>query len=440
MADPITPAEKPAKSQADLNAEIAAAQAAQDASGHPNSGDGLDDTSGALDALVAAKAPVVDPAEPAAGTPPADPAVPAAAAPAAGDPPAEPVVDPAIEAAKKRAEDLFKGSPSLPANASPKSSEAFSQVKIKAAQEVAKLEAEIATLKEQVKTTGQPTPEQLAKEQELEDHRQWRAKLDVDADPKFKVYEQNIAKASEFIYDQLSKNPGVTPDMIEKIKKLGGPHKVNLDKLFDSLKDPTLQRLVESKVNDIHQSEFEKGQAIKATKDNIKGYLSDRQKAAQAAAGAHTSATKEHLTQYLPALEWFKERTPDAKADDATKKGIEAHNKFVGDLRTQVDLATQDDSPQMRAVLITGLAQLMNLQREHAALVAKNTATEKERDEYKTKWEGVKKASSSRLPNTAAPSGGIQQKTTAPDVHQRAGDALDALAKQVMEKRAAAGN
>src|SRR6185503_13514439 len=49
-----------------------------------------------------------------------------------------------------KAEEYFKDSPKLPPNASPKSADAFREIKIRAAQEVAAREAELEKLKKEV--------------------------------------------------------------------------------------------------------------------------------------------------------------------------------------------------------------------------------------------------------------------------------------------------
>jgi uncharacterized membrane protein len=238
----------------------------------------------------------------------------------------------------------------------------------------------------------------------------------------------------------LKKSTVVTDAIIEEIKKHGGPDRVNFSKLFEAIKDPVIQRLVEAKVADIELIKHNKDAAIKAAKDNIAQYMDERSKQVQANAQQHNTATKTRVTELSSALEWLKPKTAEANADAAAKKTVEEHNAFVNEVQQQLGAALQDDSAEMRAILLIGMAQLFNLQRENKGTVAKLAAVEKELAETKEKWEKVKNASTSRLRESAAPaSGGAPKpKTVAELATQNTGDALDAIAKQVMEKRQAA--
>lgn len=397
-----------------------------------------------LDALAAAKSKENEAAAKAAETPPViEPKVDDAAAKAAAEKAEAEKAE--REASLKKADEFFKETPALPPNASPKSSEAFSAVKIKAAQEISRLQAELDAAKkiadEAKQTAGKPTPEQLAKEKELEDLRQWRSKMDVDFDPKFKEFDKKISSAHEYIYAQLRKNPAVDEKTIETIKGYGGPDKCNLSKLFETMADPTLQRIIEGQISDVAKTRYEKEQAIASTKTNISEYLKNRETEIQASVGHHQKATAAELTQFTTALDWFAEKKADDKADAAARAEIEDHNKFVTELRGQLKDALQDDSPRMRATLITGVAQLFNLQRVHAKTVADLEAKSKALDEVTAKWEKVKASGRSRLPESSAPVGAAAAPVAKPttDVHTRTSDALDSIAQQVMAERARTG-
>lgn len=338
---------------------------------------------------------------------------------------------------KEEADKIFKDSPSLPSGASPKSSEAFNAIKIKAAQEISareteleKLRKEKAELEEKLKN---PIPEDVTKE--LEDHRNWRAKLDIDADPKFKEFDKTIAQTQEFIYAQLKKNSVITDAVIDKIKAHGGPENVKMDAIFEAIKDPVTQRLVESKIADIEMAKYNKDMAIRAAKDNVVQYREARSKAMVEGATQHNTVTKERLGVHLANLEWAKEKTVDAKADEATKKAAAEYNKFLDTTREQLNAALNDDSAEMRALLLAGMAQLFYERREHAGLKAELETAKKNLADITAKWEGIKKASG-RLSATAPTTPVTPPKPTT-DVTARTEDALDAIAKQVMEKRSA---
>jgi hypothetical protein len=290
-----------------------------------------------------------------------------------------------------------------------------------------------AALEEKLKN---PIPPEL--EKELEDHRTWRAKLDVDADPKFKEFDKTVSAAQEFVYAQLKKSPAVTDKVIDEIKKLGGPENVNLTKLFEAAKDPTLQKIVESKIADIEMAKYNKEQAIQAAKNNIKQYVDERAKAATAAASQHTNVTYQRLEPLLQGLDWIKEKAVDAKAEEPVRKEIEEYNKFVGETKQQVALALKDDSPEMRAILLTGMAQLFYIQREHGALKKQFEKASAELADITAKYNKVKASSTTRLRESGASTTGTARPKADNDINTRPADALDNLAKKIMETKAAA--
>jgi len=351
------------------------------------------------------------------------------------------------EVYRKKADEFFKDSPGLPANASPKSSEAFSTVKIKAAQEISardqkitEFEKTIAELNEKLKN---PIPPELDKE--VSELRAWRAKLDVDADPKFKTFDKEVLNAQEFIYAQLKKSSVVTDEVIAEIKKYGGPEHINMTKIFDAIKDPTTQRLIESKLADIEMSKFNKENAIKSVKENLGQYMTERQKAFEQASSGHNSATEKYLGELTGKLDWFKPQKAADNADETAKNTVKAHNEFVTQTKQQIDAALKDDSPEMRALMLAGMAQLFNLQRIHEAELTagkKKDDTLKERDatikELTEKLDRLKSAGTSRMRESAAPTSGNLPRQKKDIDLTPAGDALDALAKQVVEERARA--
>lgn len=440
MADEIQ-----VKNQEDQNAEVARKVADQDITGKSMApeetkaaGDALDNLLQEAEKAAAEAAPVVE--KPAEGvTPPAKPAETPPAKPAD----ATPVEDPN----KKRAEELFKDSPALPANASPKSAEAFSAVKIKAAQEISAREAQLETLKRELadikKKLENPVPEQVTKE--LEDLRAFRTRLDIEADPKFQEFDKVISTTREFIYAQLKNSPAITNDIIEQIKKYGGPENVNMEKLFESIKDPSLKRIVDGALTDIEKAKFSKQEAIKFAKQNVDSYVKERQENWKQAATSHTTAAATKLNEIKAKLEYLKEQTVDDKADDATKKSVEARNKFAKETNETLEAALQDDSPEMRAIMLAGMAQLLYLQRVHEATLASVSEKDKviaERDktigELNEKLAKIRASSTSRLREGGAAPGARVDLSKKPDFTKPASEALDELAQKYTEAHAAA--
>lgn len=347
------------------------------------------------------------------------------------------------DAEKKKADDLFKDSPSLPQNASPKSAEAFASIKIKATQEITARDTKIAQLEKEKKELeaklANPIPPEL--EQEVKSLREWRAKLDVEVDPKFKEYDKSISQAQEFIYAQLKKSPKISDEIIAAIKKEGGPENIQLDKVFAAIGDPTIQRLVESKIADIEQAKFNRDQAIKAAKENITGYIQQREKEFADNATKHNVETEGFLKQHIPKLPYLQRKEIPAGADEATKKAIEAHNANADQITLNMQAALKDDSPEMRAVMIVGMAQLLHLQPQLSAANARVAQLEKELKEANEKITKFKGASVSRLRESAAPTNGkLPEKKPDVDVNTRAGDALDSIMKQVQDERSRAVN
>jgi hypothetical protein len=199
--------------------------------------------------------------------------------------------------------------------------------------------------------------------------------------------------------------------------------------------DPTLQRVIESKVADILHARYNKEQAVQTAKQNFTEYAKARESELNQSVTGHVTQTKAQLDNMLPNLGWFKEKELAKDATPQVKADVEDHNKFVTELRPQLDAALADDSPAMRAILITGMAQLFNTQREKAKVDAQLAVITKERDSLQAKFDKVKNSSRSRLNESGANPGAVPPPAKKPDHTVPVGDALDAIAKQVMEER-----
>lgn len=453
MPDNVTPnplAGTPASGEtAAKNAEIAAKLAAQDITGQSmaSSPEDLKTAGDALDALAAQVKPEeTTPPEPTPEEKAAAEAKAAADAKAAEEAKAAADAKAAEEAAAKtKSDDFFKDSPSLPSGASPKSAEAFAAIKLRATQEITAREAKLAELQSKLeeleKKASTPPPELTAKEQELAELKQWRAKLDVEFDPKFKEFDRKVAETNEFIYAQLKEHPVVTQAVIDEIKKYGGPAKCDLTKVFEAIKDDSTKQIVQAKIAEVRMIQYQKAQAITEAKTNFEQYTKARQEEWQKVATSHAETTQQVLNQFLPKLEWFADRKPSEKADETEKKSVAEHNEFVKTVRAQIAEAVKDDSPEMRATLITGLAQFFNFQRMNKALTEELAQTKKALADVSAKWESVKAASinRSRNSNAAGSTASAPKAPAQPPIGAPAGDALDKLMADVMQKRAAAG-
>lgn len=344
----------------------------------------------------------------------------------------------ANEEFKKKADEIFKDSPSLAPNAAPKSHEAFTAVKVKAARDIAELTTRLETIakenEELKKNTGKPTAEFEAQAKEIQTLREKLAKFDVEVDPKFQTYDASINKARDFIYEQFRRMPNVNEETIEAIKKLGGPEKLDLEKFFEGVKDPTTKRLVEAKVAEILTTDYDKQQAIKQTKNNIGEYLKERAGATQAQQETHYKAVSTELDQSLGKLDWLKPK--EVTGTDAEKAAATEHNTFIESIKADISGALKDESPQLRAALLVGYAQFRNVSRLYAGLKAQSETDAKTIKDLTEKYEKLKRAGTSRLRESSAPAGGNPAATQKKDLfHAKAADSLDAIAQQVSDER-----
>lgn len=440
MADPIPSNQPTPPNPAMHNAQVAAQVAAQDAAGQSTAGrpEDFQSTSEGLDRLLkeveakqagaAPVEPIVTPETPAeTKTPEQVEAEKKAAEEAAEKAAAE---ESAKASSAKPAEDVFKDVPPLPQGTSTKARESFEAIKTRSVQELSARDEQIAKLNQRVQElesrASTPTTEQLEKDKQISEMRTALAKLDIQFDPKFKDFDQKISATNDFIYAQLKQSPAVSDEVINEIKKFGGPDKCKLTDLFAAIKDPTLQRIVEAKIADVALLKHEKDLALKAVQGNMEGYLKEREQAFMTARTAHTTATQREVDTMLGALDWMK-----PKVDDP------ASTEFVSTVKQQLAEALRDDSPQMRAILLTAYAQMCHFQRLAKTQATELDTTKKQLSEVTEKYNKVKQSSTSRLRESgASPSGAAPVPKAANIFTTPAADALDTLAKQVMEQRA----
>lgn len=448
--------------QTEANAKVASQVAAQDNLASPKvDPEALTDTKSALDDLLRKKQaeeaePKVDDEPPrrvAKGTPGGELAPlpdPNAVEEAEKAAKAQAEADATKIADEKLADDIFKDAPQLPAGASAKSHEAFAHVKVQAAKDVSAARKEAEDLKKRVAEletkVNAPLPEDIKKR--LDEADLFRAKLDVEADPRFKVNVKKIEAAHDFIYAQLKKSPVVNDALIEKIKAMGGPENANLSKLFEQMGDPVVQRLVDSKVSEIETIKYEQDRAREAAKANVTEYLRERQEAFSQGAVAHNTHTKQFYTEITKDQPWVNKKSVPANASAEEAAAIKQHNDFVDSTSKQVSIALNDDTPQMRAILLMGMGELFHVQAQlkgsQAAITAKDgVIAEKDKAiaDLNATIARLKNSGASRIRDGGAPQGGGAPKPPTPSdqLNLSTRDALNMHAKQVMEARAAAG-
>ena len=331
---------------------------------------------------------------------------------------------------------LFEGV-ELPPQARPKSAEAFATIKARAAAEIGRLTQERqeleAKLAEAQKAVSKPLPDEVSKE--LEELRGFRAKFDVELDPRFSSFDKQVNEANETTYAYLLRNKIASQETIDKIKGLGGFGGIEPEAFLSTIKDATARRFIESKILAIENAKVDKERAIESAKANIGEFTKTRREEMENASKLGTDKARETLTGLLTQIPWFAEKQAKADAEDTEKTEVKEHNEFLASVKSQVAEAVADDSPEMRAILVAGFAQLLQLQREHAKSDAKLKTAEATIADLTGKLDRFTKASTPRLrESAAAPSGGVPPKK-ADNLTISGSDALDAIAAQVMAQR-----
>lgn len=378
------------------------------------------DTGAALDALFK---PIDEPAKPADGTPPAPttatpPAptpTPAAgaspSAPAAGTPP--PVTPPAPTPTPEP-DDFDKVQ--LPPHTKSEVAQSFDTLKKTSRERVAAVQKERDELTAKLKELeGRPAVDPKL-EAELKELREFRQKMDVEADPTFKEFVDEVNANDDLIWKKL-KEAGAADEVLTKMKAIGTKEldwEVVLEKL-----PPVARRYIENKLAVNEDLNDRRIRAIEDAKKNASEFLSERQKQSAQDDLAHYAKAEEHFGKVSVQLPWFKLQKPDATTTPEQKSAMEAENKFFLHVQEQVTTMMKDTSPEMRAIAALGYAQMLRLQEEipvlqseHAAekktLEEKITALEaqlKEKEDFITRVKGASRTSlrdGGAPPNTGA--------------------------------------
>jgi hypothetical protein len=398
------------------------------------------ESSDALDALAATVmgeenevevAPVVEPKV----EPKVEPAAPTPEEKAAADAKAAEEAKAATTAAAST-DKLFEGI-ELPGQARPKSAEAFAAIKQRAAAEIGRLETERKALEVKLAETEEklksPVPEEVTKE--LEELRGFRAKFDVELDPRFAKFDEQVVGANETAYTYMLKNRVASQATIDEIKKLGGLGGLDADAFLSTIKDATARRFVEGQLYKVEAAKAEKEQAIESAKTNIGDYTKARREELNNSSRAHNEEVSAKVTDLVGRLPWMTLEKLKDSATEEEKKAFSENEKFVKEVREQVEVAATDGSPEMRAVLVAGFAQLLNTQRAVVALQSQLAAAKTETETLNTKLARYTKASTSRLRESAAAPVGTPGAAKKVDLTLSAGESLDAIAAQVMASR-----
>lgn len=328
----------------------------------------------------------------------------------------------------------------LPEYTKPKAAEAFTKVKT-----LAKIEIDAATerattseakVKELEKKLADKPGLDPATEAELKELRAFRQKLDVEASPEFKEFDTRAKSNEESIFGKL-KTAGFPDEMIAKIKEIG-VGEVDWEPVFAKI-PPQVRRYIEAKLVENEDLGEKKTAAITAAKANAAEYLKTRDPSQQGAALA--TATKAKVDEFAPSLDWLKDQQPTEKSTEDEKKAITAHNTFVKEIREDMAATVHDNSPETKAILIVGYAQLRrvradfeNFKADKAAEIEKLTG---ERDKAQNLLDRVKNKSTARLSGSAPEVKPGAETKKGVDLNEDTGSVLDRMRASVEAEREA---
>lgn len=330
----------------------------------------------------------------------------------------------------------------LPPHAKPATTEAFAKVKLLAKQQIVKLSTEKQALETQLKEVQSKQaeagklPEQV--EKELKELRDFRQSVDIETSPKFTAFDTTITKNEEGVLKKL-KEIDVSDATIEKIKSLGFAN-VDWDKFLSSTEiPPTAKRFIESKLVANDEARQNKADAIADAKKNLSTFLKEQEASKGESATARKTATENHYKEISTKVAWLKKIEPPSGIKDEDKKKIEGHNAFVEDVNNQIKEAIEDDSPEMRAILALGYAQMLRLQKEVPFLKTTHEAEKKAlqteldtiKASLKEKEDFIAKIKKSTSMSLKSDIGDPNRQTTTPSAHANPGEHLDSLRAQV---------
>lgn len=337
-------------------------------------------------------------------------------------------------AEKSAADDFDKVE--IPPHSKPKSVEAFSQVKQMARERIAKAQEEVSALKDQVAkfeeaAKGAGIPPEVQKE--LDELRAFRKNMDVEFDPSFKQFDADIAANVEAIYAKLSAS-GTDEESIKKIKEFGGPQEVAWEKLSEKI-PASVMRYIENKLFTNEDLAEKKKKAIETAKKNADVFLKGRSDELSKSGELRKKQVEGEMAAMLPQLKWLDEKKPTKPEE---KPAADAHNKLVADIKEDIKAAMEDDSPQTRAILIAGFAQLRKVRADYEAFRASHkTEVEGLKEELKKQTdlvERIKKSSTTRLRDSSAPKGeDVPKKAT--DYNVEPSQAIDDLLKEALASK-----
>lgn len=294
----------------------------------------------------------------------------------------------------------------LRSDASPKTQETFNAVKTRALEREAAVKTQYeaehakrveleAKLTELEKNAGKMTPEL---EQELKEHREFRALHDVSARPEFKEkFDSKIEKNYGELYE-IFKGQDMRPESIEALQRLPDDQRLDwIEKNVVPLLSDTLKRVVQAKLYENVNISQDKQKALAEARANADKVLAEQRELPvkeRQKRDAEFAATLRPMLQKLPYV--YTKEVP-AGATPAEKAAIEQHNATAAELQEVIRQAIIDETPATRAQTVLAVPMARYLSAQVKTLTARAEAAEKQLAAIKAA------GSTSRLGKTASP-------------------------------------
>jgi hypothetical protein len=228
---------------------------------------------------------------------------------------------------------------------------------------------------------------------------------------------------------------GIGDAHIAKFRELGGFHMSNYEDILEKLNNPQVTRLVQGKLDEIAVTQFERDRALNASKEDVQKYVEEKREQYNQSLTAHHEVTKKELEKiYTEKMPWLQDPNPPKTGDKNAQVIHDDTVKFNKNVRENMAIAASDDAPEMRAILIAGMGQLLYLKRQYGFLQAAFNKLEKDHKAASDELAKIKRASSNRLDKSIAPPNPETPKPKM-DLSSNGAEALDALRKEQLTRQ-----
>ncbi len=270
--------------------------------------------------------------------------------------------------------------------AKPATTEAFQKVKTLARAELEKANAALTKAQQELEVLKKtPAVEAVTPEikAEIEELRKLRRMVDIERDPDFqKTFNDGLAANESVIYSKL-KEFGMADDKIEKIKKLGGPRKINWEPVFEKL-EPSQKRLIEAKLIDHENILDKRKEAIEKAKEQSSEYFKNKEAKQKQGIEKEVKVLLDTANAELSKEPWTAKKEVPVAATVDERKAIEEHNLFVDATLNRVKAVLLDNSPEMKSIAAVGMAIGFKFKADAEKATARADKAEKELEKLRS--------------------------------------------------------